>query len=399
MRILHLAQKPQRRGAEIFAAQLGAWLSAASHQVRNVYLYAFPGERPLLLGEGDVCIGGDEANRLERLPCGHPVVFARLRRLVGEFRPDIVQANGGRSVKYASLLAMASPGRHWKLVYRNIDSPVFWVRGVARRTYFRHVIMPRVDGVVGVSRTTMQEVYGFYRISAPGEYIPNGVDLAPLARPRERKVIRERLRISQDDTVLLFVGAMAAQKRPDRYVRLIRAVRDLGEEVTGLIVGDGELRRATENLAGELDVSSSIRFLGSQEDVADYLASADLFVSTSDSEGIPAAVLEAGFLRLPVIGFAVGGMQECVLHGQTGYLARPGDEADLLRLVRRLLRDPEERRRLGTAARSFVESEFSMDSVGRRYERFYLWLLDRNCSTSQLGEGGPEAAWGRAKLH
>jgi glycosyltransferase involved in cell wall biosynthesis len=75
------------------------------------------------------------------------------------------------------------------------------------------------------------------------------------------------------------------------------------------------------------------------------------------------------------VGYDVGGMSECVRHGETGYLAPPGDEAEHLRWTLRLVRDAALRRRLGSAARVFVAETFSMDAVGRRYERFYERLM------------------------
>jgi glycosyltransferase involved in cell wall biosynthesis len=252
---------------------------------------------------------------------------------------------------------------------------MFWVRGMTRKVYFKHLIMPRVDGVVGVSRQTMEEVYELYELSAPGELIPNGIDLTPLGHPADRSAVRESLDVPRDRLVVLFFGALTPQKRPDRFVRLLRRLHDAGLEVIGWMLGDGEARGTTEALAEELGVKESVRFLGYRSLVADYVAASDLFASTSDSEGIPAAVLEAGYLRLPVVGFDVGGMRECVLDGATGYLAPPGDEDEHFRLVKRLLQHPEERHRLGEAARTFVVSEFAIESVGRRYELFYERLL------------------------
>ena len=375
MKILQLAQKPQRRGAEVFAHQLGGWLRTAGHEVRHVYLYRYDGDEPLAVGDDDVALGYREASPLERLPTGNPALLAALRRLVGRWRPDVVQANGGRSVKYAALSTLLSPGRRWRLVYRNIDSPRFWVRGAARRLYMGRLVMPRVDGVVGVSRRTLDEVFDFYRLEAPGVFIPNGIDLAPLASPAPRGEVRRRHDTPADARVLLFFGALTAQKRPERFVRLIRTLHDGGEAAIGWVLGDGPARGGLEALAGELGVASSLRFLGYRRDVADPVAAADLFVSTSDSEGIPAAVLEAGYLRLPVVGFDVGGMGECVVDGETGLLAPAGDETALAALVTRLVRDGEERRRMGEAARRFVADGFSMQSVGRRYEAFYRRLL------------------------
>jgi glycosyltransferase involved in cell wall biosynthesis len=375
MKILQLAQKPQRRGAEVFAWQLGGWLAAAGHPVRHAYLYRHDGEQPLPLGEGDVACDRRQDSPLERLPTGNPALLASLHRLVTRWRPDVVQANGGRSVKYAALLTLLSPGRRWKLVYRNIDSPRFWVRGAARRLYMRRLVMPRVDGVVGVSRQTFDEVYDFYRIDAPGELIPNGIDLAPLADPPAREEVRASLGAQPERVVLLFFGALTAQKRPERFVRLVHALRREGDDVAGWVLGDGEAREEVRELASRLGVAGEIRFLGSRPDVAGCVAAADLLVSTSDTEGIPAAVLEASYLGLPVVGFAVGGMPECVRQDETGLLAPPGEEDELLRLVRRLVHQPGERLRLGRNGRRFVEEGFSMDAVGRRYETFYRRLL------------------------
>jgi glycosyltransferase involved in cell wall biosynthesis len=381
MRVLQIAQKPQRRGAEVFAAQLGAWLAGAGHDVRHAYLYRYLGEEPLAPAPGDLRLERDQDTRIERLPFGNPSLLLALRQEIRRWAPDIVQANGGRSVKYAALVALLSPGRRWKLVYRNIDSPVFWVRGAARKLYFRHLVMPRIDGVVGVSRRTLAEVYDFYRLSAPGDFIPNGIDLAPLEHPAERAGVRADLGAGPEQVVVLFFGALTAQKRPERFVRLIRGLRDAGEDVAGWVLGDGEARGAMEALAAELGVAPWVRFLGYRQRVADPVAATDVLASTSDSEGIPAAVLEAGYLGVPAVGYDVGGMSECVRHGETGYLAPPGDEAEHLRWTLRLVRDAALRRRLGSAARAFVAETFSMDAVGRRYERFYERLLP--------GEAGP----------
>lgn len=375
MRILQLAQKPQRRGAEVFAHQLGEWLRSDGHEVRHAWLYRYDGDEPLAAGADDAPLGYREASPLERLPCGNPALLAALHRLVRRWRPHVVQANGGRSVKYAAMLTLLSPGRNWQLVYRNIDSPRFWVRGAARKLYMGKLVMPRLDGVVGVSRQTLDEVYDFYRLSAPGVFIPNGVDLAPLADPADREEVRRRHDTPPDAPVLLLFGALTAQKRPERFLRLVRTLRDGGEPVVGWLLGDGPARGELEALAAELGIADAVRFLGYRQRVADPVAAADLFVSTSDTEGIPAAVLEASYLRLPVVGFAVGGMHECVIDGETGLLAPAGDEAALAERVRRLLGDAEARRRMGAAGRRFVEDGFSIDSVGRRYLAFYRQLL------------------------
>jgi glycosyltransferase involved in cell wall biosynthesis len=386
MRVLQVAQKPQRRGAEVFAWQLGAWLAAAGHEVRHAYLYRYAGASPLPLGDGDVAFDRPQTSILERLPCGNPALVADLHRLVRDWRPDVVQVNGGRSVKYGALLTLLAPRRRWKLVYRNIDSPVFWVRGAARKLYFRRVIMPRIDGVVGVRRKTLDEVYAFYGLSreaTPGVFVPNGIDLGALVPGRSREEVRSELATGPDDVAMLFFGALTAQKRPDRFVRLLATLRDT--RALGWVLGDGEARAETEAAVRAAGLADRVRFLGYRERVASFVAGADLLASTSDTEGIPAAILEAGYLGLPTAGFDIGGMAECVLHGETGLLAPEGDEDALAALARRLVSDGAERRSMGEAARRFVAEEFSMASVGRRYEAFYERLLERGGGAVEPG--------------
>ena len=102
-----------------------------------------------------------------------------------------------------------------------------------------------------------------------------------------------------------------------------------------------------------------------------YMSAADVLLLTSDTEGTPGSVLEAGAMGLPVVATRVGGVQECVLDGDTGLLAPPQDEALLAESVTSLLRDSEHRRVLGERAKKHVAQGFSIGDVATRYEDFY----------------------------
>jgi glycosyltransferase involved in cell wall biosynthesis len=115
-------------------------------------------------------------------------------------------------------------------------------------------------------------------------------------------------------------------------------------------------------------------------------------VSTSDTEGIPAVVLEAGFLGKPTIGMRVGGMPECVLDGDTGFLVPPGDEMALVHHLVRLARDPRERTRMGERAKAWMSEEFAMPRVGGVYLAFFSSLLDVRTS-GQLSREPSNAQW------
>jgi glycosyltransferase involved in cell wall biosynthesis len=148
------------------------------------------------------------------------------------------------------------------------------------------------------------------------------------------------------------------------------------DNLYGWLLGDGPERSALENQVAELGLSDRVRFLGYQDQVASYVSAADFYLSTSDTEGIPAVVVEVGYLGKPTLGMRVGGMHECVVEGKTGFLVDPGDEDALVEHVVRLALDDGERQRLGEAARSWTETTFSIEKVGGEYLEFYQTIVE-----------------------
>lgn len=85
----------------------------------------------LPLRDTDVVVGADPRHPFERVPGVNPQVVRRLLRLVREFGPGIVQANGARTLKYGSVLSRLAGRNSFGLVYRSIGDPKVWVRGIS----------------------------------------------------------------------------------------------------------------------------------------------------------------------------------------------------------------------------------------------------------------------------
>jgi len=193
---------------------------------------------------------------------------------------------------------------------------------------------------------------------------PDGVD-ARAFRPR-RSSYRLRLGASPQEVVVACVGRLVWGKGVQD---VLRAWRLFGKEGVRLVVaGDGPLRAELEALARE--VGARALFLGElpPEEVAELLASADLFVSPTHSEGLGLGLLEAAAAGLPAVAYRVGGVPEVVIHGRTGLLVPVGDVEALGRALRHLVERPEERARLGSAARERARA-FSWDRTAKAYLR------------------------------
>ena len=373
MRLLQIVTRPQRRGAEVFASELSRELERRGHPVATAYLYAAPEPR-LPLRPGDLALDGDERSGLERAPGFQPGLVVALRRAVASFGPDVVQVNGSRTVKYGSLLRRLDRRAPWALVYRSIGTPSDWLRGPLHKALVRRVVMSQMDGVVAVSRATLEDLARCYRLEVPAVAIPRGVDPERFAPAAPREAVRRAVGADVGAPVLLYVGSLTAEKRLDRLIRVAAAVADrrvaLGGAAPELwIAGDGPLRNEVETAAA--GAAPAVRVLGARADVADLMGAADLLLLTSDTEGMPGVVLEAACVGLPAVATRVGGTGEAIVDGETGVLVDPADEAGAAEAVAALLADPERRRALGAAARRRVQREFSIGPIAERYLAHY----------------------------
>jgi glycosyltransferase involved in cell wall biosynthesis len=195
--------------------------------------------------------------------------------------------------------------------------------------------------------------------------IPNAIDANAVPRARHDRSI----------PLLVAVGRL---KAPKDFLTLVRAVALLPQESCEcLIVGEGPERAQLEAEIERLQLRDRVTLAGERSDVPELLAGADVFVLSSDSEGMPISVLEAMAAGLPVVASRVGGVPELVLDGETGLLVGPGNPEGLAGALRRLLADPQLRRRLGDAGHAQVREHFDLGSFRRAHVELYSRELAR----------------------
>ena len=315
---------------------------------------------PLLLHHGEAALAElvEGCRRLNVRTVEVP--RSQTRRAIGSFleqaRPAIFHAHVNWPLACADALVAAARVR----VPGVVATQQLFVRLRSQRKILRHRLLSlSVDRYIAVSNHMagiLREVcvFGTRKVRV----VHNGVARPTFVRDGRRD-LRGSLTGGKDRSIVLTLARLAEQKG---IGCLIEAATRVPEAVFA-VAGDGPERGVLEAKADALGVRNRFLFLGHRRDAPDLLASCDLLVLPSLFEGLPVSVLEAMASAKPVVATAVGGTDEVVEHGVTGFLVPPSDPAALADAIRKVLADPLLARRLGAEGRRRVRREFSAESV------------------------------------
>jgi glycosyltransferase involved in cell wall biosynthesis len=208
--------------------------------------------------------------------------------------------------------------------------------------------------------------------------IRNGVLIPDRQPAAERAARRAELGAGPDD---VFIGCVANYRYVKRLDVLVEAVAPLIREGLPIrleLIGDGPMRAELERWVRDAGIETHTCLHGPLPSPEPYYGAFDITVQSSEREGLPNVLLEAGAAGRAMVATAAGGSSEIVIDGQTGLLVPIGDPAALGAAVRRLVLDPELRDRLGEAARAHVERMFGMDRFVQEFATLYESLMERN---------------------
>lgn len=344
--VLHVITDPDRRGGQTFATQLAVALESEGFSSRVVAL-----GNPSLAGDP---LPVDVLGPTRR----HATTVRALRRAM--VAVDVTVAHGSTTLP---MCVMAALGRRERLIYRQISDQRYWANTIRRRLQTRFAL-GRVRRVVALWRgaaAVLTDDFGVARRKVV--VIPNAAprDLMQPPAPEERARARELLGIPISDPVVAVVAALVPEKGVDSVIRAI--AQPHMRKWWLLVVGAGPERAPLELLVQQT-VPGRVRFVGSVRDVRAVLVAADAVALASQTENMPAVLIEAGLLGLPAVATAVGATSEVVIDDVTGRIVTVGDVeglADALEDVHRRASA------MGAAARAHCLEHFEMAPVAARW--------------------------------
>jgi glycosyltransferase involved in cell wall biosynthesis len=375
-RVLFLDTRPIRRGAQVFVHELKQRFSAEGIPVRRIFLYEENKYEQLVLDENDLVMPFREDHFFEKIPTVHPSLVMRLAKEIISFSPDIILCNGSRTLKYAAVVKKCYPGIKSKWVYRVIDSAVYWNRRSITQFYYRHFVIPAIDGAVGVSQKSLSEMIHHYGFKKPSVCIPRAIDVEYFSKFIPEDNSREKAGIKPDSFVLLFLGNFTKQKRPDRFLNIIYELQKQIPNVHGLMVGDGLLRDEVDAQITRLGLGERVTCVGYQRDVRPWIAMSDVLLLTSDTEGMPGVVLEAAAMEVPSICGNVGGVAEFIENGINGLIIEWIDDLKPIDLIIEMYDNSNKIKLLGENACKKVQIYFLIDRIIEKYKSFVFKLCE-----------------------
>jgi glycosyltransferase involved in cell wall biosynthesis len=251
-------------------------------------------------------------------------------------------------------------------------------RGLLGRVGIARAGLRLASGVVVTSAEIFQEATAFFSDSAKIAHIPNGLDTAPFspACPEGRAA---RLAAQSElgaKRLVVSVGRLDPQKNHSLLLRAWSLIPEpIRSEAQLAIIGGGQLKDMLLKEAQSLGISDSVSLPGQCDDVRKWYQAADVFVLSSDYEGLSNAMLEAMASGLPVVMTRVGGHEWVSAEPQCGLLTPVGEKEALAEAIGTLLSDPGLAKSLGRNARQRVVDRASIRSVAERTIALYQSLL------------------------
>ena len=172
-----------------------------------------------------------------------------------------------------------------------------------------------------------------------------------------------------------FIGRVTQIKRPDRFLDIVSEIKKRGVALEFFMAGDGELLEGCRERIAREDLP--VRILGWQSDIEKVLAAADLVVLTSDNEGTPLSLIQAGMAGLPVVTTRVGSVPEVVLDEVTGIVTSL-DVHEIADALEKLANSNELRVQMGVAAQKFTLANFGVERLVKDHEKIYRELFSKS---------------------
>ena len=319
--------------------------------------------------------------------------YNELKKLIKEFKPDIVHTHAAKSGALGRLAA-----KHSKVpvIVHTFHGHIFHSYFNSLRTNFfirtERYLGGLSDAIIAISDVQKKELSGDFKIAAPEKFkvIPLGLDLDSFTTDQGTKRNKFRTEFDLDDETVAIgiIGRLVPVKNHSLFLTALKYVASNSSvKVKAFIIGDGESRASIEKLATTLDMKFSqhtdqehlypLVFTSWRKDIDTICAGLDIIALTSLNEGTPVSLIEAQAAGKPIVSTRVGGITDVVLENKTALLSAITDEKAYCNNLLQLVNDVSMRQGFSNAGREYVLSKFGYQRLVADMSNLYRDLLDK----------------------
>jgi glycosyltransferase involved in cell wall biosynthesis len=308
---------------------------------------------------------GAKVHRIVDSPGISRDAVSRIVDLLNRLEIDVLHSSEFRSNVLSLLCRLHRPSAGVTTVHG-------WIANDLRGKIYRladKLVLRSFDAVIVVSDATRRLVPRWWLPDSRVHVLRNALVLDSYgaglgAHPRRRTDPDGRIN-------LLNVGRLSPEKGQGL---LLAALAPLMADRPGLrlrFAGNGPLEPELRRMAVQLGIVDRVDFLGYVKDMGEVYGQTDLVIQSSLTEGLPNVVLEAAYLRVPLVATDVGGTAEVIEHERSGWLVRPGLVADLRDGVRKFLEDPRHFAGMAETAHRNIKERFSFEHRTKKLMDIY----------------------------
>ena len=314
--------------------------------------------------------------------------YREIRKIIREFKPDIVHTHASKAGALGRLAALKE---NVPVIVHTFHGHVFhsYFSGFTTSLFKRveRYLAGKSSAIIAISELQRNELCDQFHICSreKTEVIPLGFDLDRFQERRDEKrhSFRTRWNITEDEVVVSIIGRLVPVKNHALFLEAAAdCLEKTSEKVRFLIVGDGELRQELEQQLKTLCNNDPERiahftFTSWIREVDEVLAASDIVALSSWNEGTPVSLIEAHAASCPVVSTMAGGVEEIVTDGVSGYLCRPGDLREFAGHLLKLINSAETRQSMSEQAKSRVYQRFHYTRLVSDMRALYNRLLPK----------------------
>jgi N-acetylgalactosamine-N,N'-diacetylbacillosaminyl-diphospho-undecaprenol 4-alpha-N-acetylgalactosaminyltransferase len=298
-----------------------------------------------------------------------PIYATKIKKIVREYNISRVVSFLSRA-NYVNLLARKLQSPHTAIISeRNIPSILYKTLGISDilNRVLKRILYPGAHSIIAISNGVKMDLRNNFSIDEKKIFvIYNPIDIDEIKSKRIEEIENQWLK----NNIFLTIITVGRLEKPKNQELLITAFKMVAEKIPNsrlIIIGEGNLRNELKILVSRFRIDDKVEFTGYRQNPFAYMARADLFTLSSDTEGFGNVIIEAMACGCPVISTdCPSGPGEIITSGENGILTEPANMEDLSKAMIKLLQNNTIREKMIKNAYKRAE-DFSLNKILKQY--------------------------------